>query len=210
MSSNDVLGLVGAHQQPARAPLLHPMGSVAGNVLEEMGDEGLSVGLTGGAELGAHAQRASQPGGLDRVGEAGHRHHVAAKGVLAAQENADSDHALAAHRRHLGGGAVLEDGHQRDGAHFHEVGSLQRLVGLAEHPATGQRYGFQVWSEAQQDVVRQRRKQPVSRLEARTAHQCERGLYHFFPPKGPSPLPLGAWRRSPLRDMHCSMARQRC
>ena len=37
-----VLGLVGAHQEPARAPLLHPMGRVTGDVLEEMGDEGLA------------------------------------------------------------------------------------------------------------------------------------------------------------------------
>ena len=145
------------------------MGGVAGDVLEEMGDEGLRVGLTGRAQLGVRAQRAPQPGGLDRVGKARHRHHVAAERVLAAQENAEADHALTAHRRHLGRGAVLEYGHQRDRAHLDEVGPLQRLVGLAEHPATGQRYGFEVGSEVQQDVVRQCRKQPVSRREVRAA-----------------------------------------
>jgi hypothetical protein len=47
--------------------------------------------------------------------------------------------------------------------------------------------------------VRQRRKQPVFRREARTAQQGERGLYHFSSPQRvPSPVPAAGLGSAPL------------
>jgi hypothetical protein len=87
------------------------MAGVAGNVLEKVADEGLGVDLTGSAELRALSQRALELRGVHGQGKARHRHHVAAEGVLAAQESAEIDHALSTHRRHLGRSAVLKDSH---------------------------------------------------------------------------------------------------
>jgi transposase len=49
---------------------------------------------------------------------------------------------------------------------------------LAEHAAARQRHGSQVWSEARHDLMRQPRKQPISRLEPRTVQYCERAPCH--------------------------------
>jgi hypothetical protein len=88
------------------------VGGIAGDVLEHVSDEPLGVGLADRAELRALSRCAPEPRGLDGQGKTRHRHHVTAEGMVAAQESADTDHALATHRRHLGRGAVLEDGHQ--------------------------------------------------------------------------------------------------
>ena len=140
----------------------------------------------------------SAPGGLDRVGEAGHRHHVAAERVLAAQENADADHALTAHRRHLGRGAVLEYGHQRDRAHLHEVGSLQRLVGLAEYSATRQRYGFQVGSEARQDVCGNAASSRLLGVKFALPSSANAGCIILSPKGYPVPFLRRAWAALPF------------
>ena len=83
-------------------------------------------------------QRSLEPKGVNRKSKAGQGHHVTPERVLSPEQSIDPYHTLTAYRGHLGGGAILEDGHQGDRTALHEVHAPQRLVRLAEDLAARQ------------------------------------------------------------------------
>src|SRR5207248_593888 len=131
---------VGGEEHPAAAPFGDGVEGTAGDLLADLGEQGLGVALD-------EAPKRLAPGGLQErlgvhgPGPAGDLDLVEVPGAhaVATEEDRDADDAFVADGGHFDGAAVLHGREQGNNRAFREVDGIDGFARLEQHPFELQR-----------------------------------------------------------------------